>query len=457
MTKFKTISLSLAVIAALGFSGCGSSSSDDSVTPTTTSSESSKEVTVERGATYDANVTDANGQVAEQKNGENVYVFATVPKYPIIVNGGWIDVNGDGELDTNDTLLNTTMKSYSDVVTPITTYIADSNKTIRENKLKVLSTLSGASETELLKVASKADTKAILTINAVYQEMIDQNTTSIETNKIQTTLSALQNIDLTGLTDSKLIARKIEKKTMENLLTKGKISALSMSDLDEIQKFKVFGITWKNRKKDDYSQRSYKGNTVKVINDEIVMTAKKRDGSWSSRAELRANLKTPITSYTAKIVLDSMSNDYGKAQINAYFQMVNPQGGGWKQLQTSISIRHNKIWYGIFKEDNNNPYIAIDSKSETKPSNTFKNVTLSCNVKLVGDNIIFKVKDLTNNIDYTEQTFDLSNESLWNEMNNNQRKFGQILVRSVFDSRNLDSNKTDYSNTIMKLIDLDME
>ena len=447
----KIIYSTLSVVTIFSFSGCGSDSSDNQ----NLTDDQSTVITVERGATYDANVTDANGQVAIQENGKNRYIFATSPKYPVTVNGGWIDVDGNGQLDINDTLLTTTMKSYSNIVTPITTYIADDNESIRNSKLTTLANLTNIDKSELEKVASQANTKAILTINAVYQEMIDQNTTNITTNDILSTLNLLEsNVNLSGISDPKLIAQEIEKQTISNLLTKGKIVALSMNDLDEIQRFNLFGITWKNRKKDDYAQRSYKDNTVKIINDEIIMTAKKRIGGWSSRAELRARLNVPIKSYKAKVIIDSMSNDYGKAQINAYFKSINYQDGSWKQLQTSISIKDDKIWYGIFKETNNIPYIEIDSKIDTQSINTFKNVLLSCSVKLVDNNIIFNVKDLTNNIEYEEQTFDLSNEPLWNEMDINQKQFSTLLVRSVFDDRIFDNNKTDYTNTVMKLVDL---
>lgn len=457
MIKIKTLGISLAVATTLSFSGCGSS---DSTNPPA-EEEVSNDVTVERGATYDANVTDANGQVGEQKNGQNIYTFATTPKFPITVKGGWIDVNGDGELDTNDTMLSTTMTSYSNNVTPITTYISDSNESTRNTKLQALANITGVATTELKKVASKANTNAILTINALYQEMIDQNTTNVNINNVQTTLSVLQNdVDLTGLTDPKLIAQKIEKKTMSNLLTKGKISALSMNDLDEIQKFKVFGIIWKNRKNESIgAKRSYSGNTVKVVNNEIVMTSKKRAGNWSSRAELRAKLNTAITSYTAKVNIEQMASYYGKTQINAYFPTIDGQNAGeWKQLQTSITIKGgSRLNYEVFWEGDTTNYTSIEGFTAldvrtTNPGALKAN--LECKVSIVANGVKFEVKNLDTNTVYPSKTIDLSSEQLWTDSTKN---FGQILVRSVFDDRTPDVAKTDYSNSVVKLIDLDTE
>ena len=454
MINIKKITISLAVATALSFSGCGSSSSDD-----TSPEIENNDVTVERGATYDANVTDANGQVGEQKNGENVYTFATTPKYPISVNGGWIDVDGDGELTTEDVELKMTMKSYSKTVTPVTTYISDANQTVRENKLKALATLADTSETELLKVASEADTKAILVINAVYQEMKDQNTTNVATNTIQTTLSTLENVDLTGITSAKDIAKKIEAQTMSNLITKGKIAKLTMNEMDEIQKFKVFGITWKNRKKGKTSaKRSYQGNTVKIINDEIVMTANQRTGNWSSRAELRAKLEKPITEYTATIKLDSMADNYGKAEINAYFKSINPSDGGWKQLQTSMSIRGNKLSVGAFWESDSVSYQEIEWKkiagTDKASPMEFKDAILKCKVSIIDTGVKFEITNLNNNKVYPATTIDLSSEQIWTD---SEKKFQQLITRSVFDDRTdkTADGYTDYSKTVMKLIDLD--
>ena len=57
---------------------------------------------------------------------DNTYAFANPVNYPIIVTGGFIDVDGDGVYSEGDTNLgNLQMKSYSDVVTPVTTYIAN--------------------------------------------------------------------------------------------------------------------------------------------------------------------------------------------------------------------------------------------------------------------------------------------------------------------------------------------
>jgi hypothetical protein len=229
MITIKTLSVSLAVITTLSLNGCGGSSSNDKIPSAGDQSPEatvlSKSITVERGATYDANVTDANGQIAVQNNQENVYVFATTPKAPITAKGGWIDVDGDGELTANDIELDIEMKSYSDNITPLTTYIADADQTKRDEKLADLVSKSGTSKEELLKVATKADKKAIIAINAIFQEMKEANSTNITAQNIQTTISSFSEF-LTSDKNSSELAKAIEAKTISNLLSSGKISRI---------------------------------------------------------------------------------------------------------------------------------------------------------------------------------------------------------------------------------------
>ena len=185
--------LSLAVIALLGFSGCGSS---DDATATTT------DVTVERGPVYSATVTDATGKIAQQKAGENVYTFTGEITYPITATGGWIDVDGDGVMSTSDIELNMELKSYSDVVTPMTTYIADPSEEKREEKLQeLLELVNSDSDTvvtaeDLLKVTSQTSQKAQEMINAVYAEMIDSGSTTIDTNDILGRINDFENLNI---------------------------------------------------------------------------------------------------------------------------------------------------------------------------------------------------------------------------------------------------------------------
>ena len=133
MISKKSLSLVVVTILSIGFVGCGGGSG--SSTPASTSQPTPTAVTVERGKVYDATVVDSQNNVATQQAGTNVYTFDDIPKYPITVTGGWIDVDNNGRKTVADIPLSTPMKSYSTNVTPVTTYLADANKTIRQDRL----------------------------------------------------------------------------------------------------------------------------------------------------------------------------------------------------------------------------------------------------------------------------------------------------------------------------------
>lgn len=84
----------LVLVLSIGLNGCGGggggSSTGNSVP--TVNNPIPTSVTVERGKVYDATVVDSENHIAIQKNGTNIYRFDDVPKYPITVTNGWIDV-----------------------------------------------------------------------------------------------------------------------------------------------------------------------------------------------------------------------------------------------------------------------------------------------------------------------------------------------------------------------------
>ncbi|MFA6137267.1 MAG: hypothetical protein WC667_04200 [Sulfurimonas sp.] len=218
--------LSLATVMVLGMSGCGSSDSSSS-TPTTTPTTpttpvvpvTTTDVTVERGPVYDANVTDAAGQVAQQKAGLNVYSFTQTPTYPITVNGGWVDLDGDKIKSVNDMPLNITMQSYSNTITPVTTYIADGNQTVMDAKLQALLAIVNADGTnlitaeDLLKIASVAPQKVQMAINAVYAEMI-QNPHGENQNNILGRINNFKNQNLDANMTSRASAMAYENQLL---------------------------------------------------------------------------------------------------------------------------------------------------------------------------------------------------------------------------------------------------
>ena len=176
--------MSLAVITALGlgmgFSGCGSASSSVSSAP------SFFTALVSRGDVYGASVKDSSSpaNIAVEVEGTNKYTFKVKEAdltFPIIVNGGYVDVDGDGEITADvDMKLNIEMKSYTDTVTPVTTYLADeADKLKREAKLddlvalvKDLTDVDDVTSEDLLKIASDTSADAQVVINALYAEMV---------------------------------------------------------------------------------------------------------------------------------------------------------------------------------------------------------------------------------------------------------------------------------------------
>ena len=214
-----TMSVVLASMLSMGMTGCGSSSDT-----------SGTDVTVERGKVYDATVKDSStpAQVATQKSGKNVYTFAKAPTYPVVVNGGWIDVNDDGKQGIEDVPLDIEMKSYTTTVTPITTYVADANETIREQKLEALVAKlneAGVGEDtnvtvdDLLKVPSAAPKDVMITANAIYKDMKENNNSLPNLDAIGTQFSTIESY-ATGSDASAYEAAVIQNLANQSLIAK---------------------------------------------------------------------------------------------------------------------------------------------------------------------------------------------------------------------------------------------
>lgn len=231
MTRKKSLSLLTVLALSVGFNGCGGGSSTPTVNqPTPTA------VTVERGKVYDATVVDSQNNVGTQKVGTNTYVFDDIPKYPITVTGGWIDVDSDGRKTTADVELTTPMKSYSTNVTPISTYIADVNSTVRENRLNTLAIKTGVSIDELLKLPSTGNTDAMLVQNSVFKKIklagsiSDINISDIKSEFDRLKAIATQNADK----NSSQLAVIIEKEVISNLMTAGKVTYIPLADATDM-------------------------------------------------------------------------------------------------------------------------------------------------------------------------------------------------------------------------------
>jgi len=244
-----TLSISIFTIFLIAFVGCSSSSDESS-----TSSEVSKKmdsyiqqgyrVVVERGSVFGADVVDSKGRVATQiDEGNNTYLFDRTPAFPIKASGGWIDVDGDKELTSKDVSLDVELTSYSDVITPTTTYIADKDPSKRAQKLQELRDLSGSSDEDLLKLPSKADRNSVIVTNAIYERLVEKfadknNTNAKSPIAISEVTEKFNEIDATiddDNTSNKVFALNVESKIIDKLKDKGFIGKLKDSDIDFIK------------------------------------------------------------------------------------------------------------------------------------------------------------------------------------------------------------------------------
>lgn len=232
-TKQKlTFSFIATVLLSLSACGGGGGSSSNTTAVAT-------DVTLERGKVYGATVVDSSmpKQTAVQISGKNIYRFAKTPTYPISATGGWIDVNGNEIKDLNDTYLDIVLKSYSSVITPVTTYIADSNQTIREQNLQRLKQRLNApgvgsdqnlTDQELLGLASQANNfDVVLLTNAIYKEMKEQGGT-LDFSDDDSILSQFFSIENYGTT---LV--EVEQRVMSDLNSSGDGSYIPPSDLQD--------------------------------------------------------------------------------------------------------------------------------------------------------------------------------------------------------------------------------
>ena len=102
MTIKSKLALSLATIALLSFTGCGSSnSSNDNNNNSTTNTEKKSNVTVVDGYVTGAKVCDANN-VCANTNGNGVATAAFDLTKPLTSKGGFIDLNGNGTQDNDE-------------------------------------------------------------------------------------------------------------------------------------------------------------------------------------------------------------------------------------------------------------------------------------------------------------------------------------------------------------------
>ena len=236
MNLKRNIGLSLCLIAL--FSGCNSGSSNSSNTSSSSSNitAAATVVTVERGAVLDASVKDANGEIAIVES-KNTYKFTKEIGYPITVTGGFIDVDDSGDKSVGDVQLTIPLMTYSGTnITLITTAIADSNETIRNEKLEALANSLGTTKEELLKLPSQSYDSSILS-NELYSVLtndtnleLKQIISDLNINGISTNFKSKKSAIDTSL-PPKSFALNLEQEYINKLVEAGKLTLISYDDI----------------------------------------------------------------------------------------------------------------------------------------------------------------------------------------------------------------------------------
>lgn len=240
------MSFVLITLMSLGLTGCGGSSSEGSSNPGVVST--AVDIIVERGKVYEATVTDSSTprQVAIQKSGKNIYTFAKAPVYPVLVTGGWIDVNDDGILSRSDTKLDIEMKSYTTTVTPVTTFVADASETVRKEKLEALVARLNASGVgsaaditveDLLKVPSEAPRDVFVTANAIYKDMKEHGDALPDEDAV---LSQFATVDASLPANG--TAKDLEVQVVGDLVANGNSEHVSAQDIFELEQEEVGAV-----------------------------------------------------------------------------------------------------------------------------------------------------------------------------------------------------------------------
>ena len=228
-------SLSLFLIA------CGPSGSVESILDDNPNENQSQAltVTVERGPVFGATVKDSKGQVAISIPTKlNTYQFSSTPTYPITVTGGTVDVNYDGVNDAStntDRSLDITMSSYSNIVSPLTTYIGNDS-----SKLNYLINTYNLTENQIKNtVPSEVSNETIVLANTIYK-LIDAGTTLTQ-NAIDTEYAIILSTLTQSCTNVNLLERA---KCLEDTIYDSLLKAPIAQNQNEIETLSLTNSTF---------------------------------------------------------------------------------------------------------------------------------------------------------------------------------------------------------------------
>ena len=205
-----------AACAAILLSGCGSSSGD-------TSLDTQTDITIERGPILGAYVIDNDGKRAFNL-GDGNYRFQSTPSYPIIAYGGYIDVNRDNIIDTNDTELNIPLSLHDNSSKKLTipTTIAQNEELKNE-----LLTTYGLSEEELYNLTPSESIEISAISDEIFKFCIENN-------------SIIEDINLTSLQS---LESNIQTRIQQNIQLRLQHEISEIAMINEIELVKDLNIT----------------------------------------------------------------------------------------------------------------------------------------------------------------------------------------------------------------------
>ena len=258
--KIKT--LSLVIVSSVLFYGCGGGSSDSN---TSSSSSSSTTVPVTKGPLLQAIAVDSSEtpKSGTQIAGTNKYTFNGEVTYPITVTGGYVDVNNNGVVDEGDYKFTGKLSSYSEVVTPITTYLGDTSKDQGKNKLTSLKSLSGVTSDSdfLTKDPSETNEDILALVASIYETYPDLMDNDDSNNDINDDIADENSVLSSKFQDYKniLSSASFENETLDKKLVRVEQHLRDNSGVDVLNELDVEKI--------NFSKKDLVGNKLSVANE----------------------------------------------------------------------------------------------------------------------------------------------------------------------------------------------
>lgn len=431
MKNTTQISTILALTTLLSFSACGGGGDSSSAPEVSTATD----VTVERGKVYDAVVVDSSvpAQIAEQRSNYNIYRFAHQPVYPISASGGWIDVNVNGIQDAGDVPLDITLTSYSNIITPLTTYIADENQTIREIRVQALRdrlNADGVGEDDDVSVDDLLGLPSLsrnldftILINAIYKDM-EENGGNLDNSNIDTFLAQFHTIE--GMTSS-VDPIAIEVSVVNELVTLGYLDYVTIEVPEEDPINPI-----------DENLTLSSSEVHVATSNETIKEIYQLWGSpllKDSKAYMRLYRAININGFDVGMKVLS----YDLSQFNTDMNISDlPTNVLYEQVGPNYThARFNQRYYDIAEVDNNLFFATMPENIDTLSQSSF------IKYDITSDTELYHVKRSPINGEYLNTTFDLARGWFIPFNSNNYMGIVEDAVVKVINSNDGSSYKYD--------------